>query len=405
MLWRIVLLLFVAVSTSWTAVADTVELYGNGQLAGKVLKDEPNGKPPFVLLQVDEQLKVAIPKSRVQRVTTADELAEYRANVVKAGDDPEMHFLLAAWCSERKMTQQRNYHMKRTIELDPDHSKARAALGYVREKDGDWVLYSQQQRDRGLISVGGRWVLPEVVAMEQAQKDADVKANKWIKEVVRLRSAALRGNAKSGEALEALKGINDPLAADAIAKELNDSRGNNTQSRELRMMWVKLLGQFRNTPAVRALVLAGVEEPDNVIREAALDELTQYGASSAVATYLPMLNPEKHSNKTVQKALRALSYFPERELANEYIDALVTKHKRELAPGPGIQFGAGDAGNGGLAMGGKKKVIVESFRNAGALTLLKMVEPGADYGYDQQAWREYFAAQLTAFAGDLRRDP
>ncbi len=87
-----------------------------------------------------------------------------------------------------------------------------------------------------------------------------------------------------------------------------------------------------------------------------------------------------------------------------YIDALVTSHKREEAPGAGINAGIGNNGVGGLAMGGKKKVVVESLRNSGALTLLKMVEPGVDYGFDQQAWREHFAAQLTTYEGDLRRD-
>ncbi len=56
-------------------------------------------------------------------------------------------------------------------------------------------------------------------------------------------------------------------------------------------------------------------------------------------------------------------------------------------------------------MGGKKKAEFEFVQNPGALTLLKMVEPGADFRFDQQAWREYFASQLTAYQGDLRRDP
>jgi hypothetical protein len=405
--WHTVLLLAIGcvVLPPSLVRADTVELYGSGQVAGKVLKDEPNGKPPFVLLQLDEQLKIAIPKSRVQRITTADELAAYRANVVKAGEDPEKQYQLAIWCETNRLFPQGRYHMRRTVALDPDHSKARASLGYVKSKQGKWILYAQQQRNRGLISVGSRWKLPEAVALERMQDEANVTAKKWIREIARLRSAVVRGGSKGAEALEAIKAINDPLAADAAAKELKDSRGNKTQSAALRMTWVKLLERFRNTSSVRALTLAGIEEPDNIIREAALEALQQYGASSAVATYVPMLNPKKYSNKTVRTALRALSFFPDRELAMTYIEALVTVHLENPTPGPGISAGIGNNGGSGLSMGGKNKPEPKQYRNSGALTLLKMVEPGVDYGFDQQAWREHFAAQLTTFAGDLRRDP
>ncbi len=301
--WQFVADLWLLLAEMSTVDADTVELYGSGQVAGKVLKDEPDAKPPFVLLQLDEQLKIAIPKSRVQRVTTADELAEYRANVGKAGNDPEKHYQLAIWCEKNNLSHQRRYHMRRTVAIDPDHSKARASLGYVRDGKNKWILYSQQQRDRGLISVAGRWVLPEAVARDRMQEEADVKAKKWIKEIARLRSAALRGGTKSAEAIEAIKAINDPLAADAVAKELNDSRGKTTQSSDMRLTWVKLLGRFRNLPSIRALTLAGVEEPDNVIREAALEELQQYGASSAVATYMRMLDPGQAQQQNCQESV------------------------------------------------------------------------------------------------------
>ena len=66
---------------------------------------------------------------------------------------------------------------------------------------------------------------------------------------------------------------------------------------------------------------------------------------------------------------------------------------------------SGGGGAGSFSTGSKKVVIVESMKNAGALSLLKIIEPGVDYGYDTQAWREHFARKLTTFKGDLRRDP
>ena len=389
--------------------ADTVEIAGGGHVAGKVERIVTDTKMPFVVVALDDDLKIAVQRTLVRRITTDDKLAQYRQKRDAAGVDPEEHYKLAIWCEGNNMTPHKRFHMQRTIALDPDHSKARASLRYVRvEGSNEWILYSDQQRNRGLILKNNRWVLPEAVAREEQREKAEKEAKLWVKRIARLRSTATnprRNGDKAIEALDEIRAIKDPLAAEAVAKELLDSRGNQSQSQELRKIWVQLLGRFHNTTAVAALVATGIDEPNNIIREAALDQLQDYGRESAIATYLPMLDPAKAKNPTVKKALRALSYFPDRSLAMKYVDALVTTHLTQPAQGPGLSVGRSSNGGGGLAMGGNKKPIPRDYRNPMALTLLKEVEPGVDFGYDQQAWREHFAAQLTTYEGDLRRDP
>ena len=392
---------------SCNALADTVEIAGGGHLAGKVERVVTDTKMPFVVVGLDDDIKIAVQKSLVRRIVTDDKLATYLKKRDEAGDDPSEHHKLAIWCAENHLSPQHRFHLQRTIALDPDHVRARAALRYVRDKN-EWILYSEQQRNHGLILEGRRWVLPEAVARDRMREEADIKAKKWIKDIARMRSTAMntrRSAEKAAEALDQIRAINDPLAATAVAKELLDSRGNKSQSRTIRKIWVQLLGRYQNTAAVAALVSTGIDEPDNEIREAALDQLQNYGRESAIATYLPMLNPAKAKNPTVKKALRALSYFPDRTLAMRYVDALVTTHLTQPSPGPGMSVGRSSNGGGGLSMGGNKKPVPQTFRNPMALTLLKAIEPGVDFGYDQQAWREYFAGQLTAYEGDLRRDP
>lgn len=384
-----------------TCFADTVELSGGGQLDGKVQQ-----RGDLVIVAIDDEIQIAVPASRVRRVVTGDQLAEYRQRVIAAGDDAEAHYQLAIWCVTGTNVpgdsqQYKRYHMARAVELDPDHTKARAALGYTRN-EGKWVLTSELMRGRGMITRGGRWELPESLAIEDFQDATDVESKKWIKEVTRLVAVVTRGSAKSGEAMETLKGINDPHAAAAVARQLLESQGNQTQSRALRLLWVDLLGRFRNMTAVEALVRTGVDENDSVVRERALEKLQEYGSSSAVATYLPML--KSNDNKIVNRAARALSWFPDPELALTYIESLVTTHKRQSAPGPGMQVGFGDGG-GGLSTGGQPKVVVERRTNPAVLALVKTIEPDADYGYDEQAWLQHFANKRTKFSGDLRRDP
>jgi hypothetical protein len=381
--------------------ADTVEISGGGQLTGQVQR-----RADSVIVRVDDDIQVAIPASRVRRVVTSDALAEYRRLAGQTGDDAERHYQLALWCVRSEglagdVQHYKRYHLQRAIELDPEHAKARGALGYTRQ-NGRWIRTSELMTERGMIPRSGGWELPEAAAIEDYQQAVDVDAKKWNREVRRLVSMALRGSAKAGEAMQALSEIRDPLAASAIAQQLQESREETTQSQSLRLLWVRLLGQFRNSTSVEALVRAGLEETDAMVREAALDELVAYGSASASATYLQYLT--SNDNKLVQRAARALTWFPDQELALTYIDALVTSHKTELAPGPGMQVGFGDGG-GGMQMGGKKQVQVDQVQNPAALTLVKLVIPEVDFGYDEQAWRNYIASQRTAFSGDLRRDP
>jgi hypothetical protein len=383
------------------ADADTLEISGGGHMTGQIQR-----RADSVIVRVDDEIQVAIPASRVRRVVASSELAEYRKLAAETGNDAERHYQLALWCvrDERlsgDIQQYKRYHLQRAIDLDPDHAKARGALGYTRQS-GRWIRTSDLMTERGMIPRSGGWELPEAAAIEDYEQAVDVDAKKWNREVRRLVSMALRGSAKAGEAIQALSEIRDPLAASAIAQQLQESRADATQNQSMRLLWVKLLGQFRNSTSVEALVRAGLEESDATIREAALNELVEYGSGSAVATYLQYLTG--NDNRKVRRAAGALTWFPEEELALTYIDALVTSHKTELAPGPGMQVGFGDGG-GGMQMGGKKQVRVEELENPEALILVKSVIPDVDFGYDEQAWRNHIATQRTAFSGDLRRDP
>ena len=380
--------------------ADTVEISGGGHLTGEVSR-----QPNSVVVRLDDEIQIALPTSRVRRVVDSEQLAEYRALATQAGDDAELHYQLAVWCVTGSNVpgdtkHYRAHHLQRAITIDPEHAKARAGLGFKKE-NGKWVRTSDLMRGRGMISRAGRWELPESVAIEDFQQDTDVNAKKWIKEVKRLVVLVLRNTKKSPEALATLQAIDDPLASNAIAEQLIDSREQGNQTRNMRMLWVRLLGKFRNSVSVKALVEAGLMEDDDVIREAALDQLVKYGAGSAVATYLPCLT--KNDNVLVNRAARGLAWFPDSELAMSYVDALVTTHQTEQAPSSAIRAGFGDGG-GGLQTGGKKKVFVQTRKNPAVLALLQAIEPGVDYGYDEQRWREYFANKRSTFSGDLRRD-
>ncbi len=389
-------------SLPWGAastLADTVEIRGGGQLSGS-LKRLDVEKTPFVVVELDDKIRVAVPASQVGHVAAEENLAEYRQQAAKVGEDADQHYELARWCKEKLLLAQNKHHLQRTISLDPNHAKARAALGFV-EQDGKWIRYSQQQRSRGLIPVSGKYRLPEEVALMESRDAVNLDSKRWSREIAKLRAAYMRGGDKGGEALMTLQAIRDPLAAYAIADEL--IKGAASQPQALRMMWVDQLTMFANRPAMEALVRVGLDDPNAAVREHALEALQKISPATAIANYLPRL--KSNDNEVVKRAARALSYFPDPEIALALVDALITEHKTVIPASSNTNAGFGGDGSQGLSYGSKAQVRVDKIENPLVLSLLQQIEPDVNYGYNELRWRMHFAARLSSYQGDMRRDP
>ncbi|WP_404310110.1 HEAT repeat domain-containing protein [Neorhodopirellula lusitana] len=394
--------ILLSVLGSHWVVAGKVELSGGGQLTGDVRRvEDANGKTAHVIVRVDPDMSIAVAGTHTRRTVEADQLVEYRSKAAAAGQDAEAQFELARWCKSKTLLNQYHFHLVRTIELDPDHRLARAALGYVKSGN-EWISFEKLRRSQGLVQDGkGRWVLPEVLSVRQYSDEAERASKLWIKNFRRLHSRAIRGDA---EALAEINAIDDPMATNAIAGEFLRSRSSRANLRTLRMTYVRLLAKFRNQTAVSTLVEAGLNETDAIVREEALRQLVEYGGSSAVASYLPLLR--SNSPAQVKAAARALEYFPNAELAFEYVRALITEQKTRTQMGSGgTDASFGNNGVNGLTQGSKVVERTTQIRHPEVLQLVKTIAPGVDYGFDENAWRRYFASLRNPPRSDLRRDP
>ncbi|MBB3206312.1 hypothetical protein FHS27_002121 [Rhodopirellula rubra] len=401
---RVTLVILLSFAVTAACQAGKVELSGGGQLTGDVRRAEKeDGSTAHVVVRIDQDLSIAVAGTHVRRAVEADDLKEYRQRAASAGDDAEAQFQLARWCKSQTLLPQYRYHLTRTIDIQPDHELARAALGFVRNRSGNgWISYERLRRSQGLIEDRkGRWVLPEVLAASEYADESDKKAKLWIKKFRRLHANAIRGDA---EAMAEIEAIDDPFATHAIASEFLRTRRSKINLRTLRLGYVRLLGRLRNSDAVKALVEAALYEPDELIREEAVRQLTEYGGSSAVATCLPLLR--SNSPAQVKAAARVLASFPNPELAFAYTNALITEQKSKVQVGSGgTQAGFGNNGSAGMQQGAKIVEKTVAVRHPEVLRLVKMIAPNADYGYDEVAWRKYFAALRNPSRSDLRRDP
>lgn len=398
-------------------MADSVELAGSGHLTGVIQR-----KGDHVIVSLDDAIQVAFPSSRVSRIVDSSQLQQYRSRAAQAGDDAAAHYQLARWCKAQGNVPglshvYTRFHMERAVELDPNHAEARASLGYTQDA-GKWILKSELMRDRGMIFKGGRWVIPEAASLEESVDASDKQSKRWVREIAKRVKIVMKGdrsdNRKYGSALNELRQIDDPLAAPAIAAQFEKSRGSgrDAQPAALRGLWVTLLGRLKTSASVRALVKAGIEEPDAFLREMALTQLLEHGSGTAISNYLRTMRDPKSSNGLINRAARALAFFPpDQELAMSYINSLVTTHTRTVAPqgNTNATFGGPGTGNsgglGGFSTGSKPQVFKSTRNNPSVLSLVKKTVPEVDFGYDEVKWRNYLANRKLNFSGDLRRDP
>lgn len=138
------------------AAADIVHLTDGRKIEGKVIETGD------VVKVITRMGTVTLPKDRVLRIekkkTAADTYKDKAAAL--ADDDAEAHYKLAMWCKENRLTREKLRELKKVIEIDPDHAKARAALKYLKI-DGKWV-----KAKRGMVYVGGNWVKPKEAVEE-----------------------------------------------------------------------------------------------------------------------------------------------------------------------------------------------------------------------------------------------
>ncbi|QEG42430.1 HEAT repeat domain-containing protein [Roseimaritima ulvae] len=379
---------------------ETLELTNGARLTGTTRKVE-DPKQPYTLIETEDGLRVALRQHDIRRTKTDEVTEQYRQLAARVPDEADAHFEMARWCTKNRLRAQSRYHMRRVIELDPEHGTAREALDFVKRRD-EWIPRSQWERERGLVRSAGKYHLPEDLASQKSSKETETKVKKWAPDIARLRNKVLRGGDKAGEALQSLRAIQDPLAAPAIGDELTNPR-NRKQPQSLRLLWVDLLARMKTPAAVKPLVQIGVKESDPVIREAALEHLAEYGYRSAQFSYAPML--KSANNTEVNSAGRALAALPNPELRFVLVDALITEHVvAKGGPSTDMNVLMGQNGGGGLSMGGGPKSEKVRKRNPAVLAALREIAPDVDFQYDENLWRQYFAQQLGSYSGDLRRD-
>ena len=324
-------------------------------------------------------------------------LVEYENLAPQVEDSPAGHWQMAEWCRDMRLRSRRESHLRRVVELEPDHADARKALGYSRVGD-QWMTREERMAAEGYIYYEGKYRTQQEIDHMQAGAAITEDQNAWRRKLKIYERMMDRGKFAAAE--RNIAAIEDPAAAVPLAEKLSEA--NNF---DVRLMYIDAIGKLYELSGAGAAPLVDntLYEEDNELRLTCLDHLARRKNEAVVERFVETLKSEE--NYIINRAAEALEELEAMTAVPALVDALVTRHSRTVVDvGPQYNIGFDNQGGGGISAGRRPtRTIVEDVNNESVLSAL-VVLTGQDFGFNQRLWRSWLEAQDPNVEIDLRRD-
>ncbi len=375
--------------------ADVFELTHGGRVTGVLVERGPDEE---YVVRTDNGAVVTLTKAQVHKVTEVDDnLLEYEQRSRTMPDTVGAHRRLAQWCKRQQLSNLRDHHLGRILQLDPDDKEARKSLGYQMHK-GRWLTRDQIMAERGLRHYDGAYRTEQDIALREREKKREAAETDWFSSIVTWRRWL--DNRRSEEAVQNIREIRDPHAAPAIVKLLD--REENPRVREL---YLSTLGELKHPATVKKLVQLSLEDPVREVRQQCLDHLLRVHQPISLTPYVKSL--KDRDNAIVLRAAEALQRVGDAAAISPLIDALVTTHRVTTPDAPPGEFNASfspTGGGAGFSFGGGNKVYKEDKQNLSVWRALVELSGGQNFEYNERAWRRWFVNLQVHEHVDARRD-
>jgi len=380
------------------ARADVFELRGGGRVTGRLVNPDQSPRKTYVIETLSGGQITLAADQVVKRTALSARDAEYEKRRAECPDTIEGHWQLAEWCRENFLSARREEHLRRILQLDPDHQAARGALGYARV-DGAWKKRREVLESRGLRWYRGRWRTKQEIEVIERKEDRGKARQKWCGLLKRYRGWLDGDQAEQGR--QSILAINDPDAVKALDHFLAEE-----DRREVKTLYIEVLARINTADAVKSLVNCVLEENDDEVRLRCLDWLAKEKRPDVVADFVRALRAK--DNVIINRAAVGLAHMGDRSAIEPLINVLITRHTYKMTEGNpgGISAGFGP-GSSGLGVGQRVQRVRVTRKNQAVLDALVSLASDnnvINFGFDDQAWRYWYAKQNKHGPVDTRRD-
>jgi hypothetical protein len=375
------------------ARGDTFHLTSGGQVQGEWLNKEEAPLVRYVIRQASG-VKLTLTQEQVrEHLRESPAEREYEALAEQTPDTVEAQWKLADWCRDHHLGRQRTTHLTRIIELDPNHQKARALLGFTF-LGGRWTTKQDYHRAEGFELFKGRWRTTQEIELLETRSQKESAEKAWLAKLVRLRPHL----ASDQGAVETVAEIKDPAAIPALGTMLARER-----MRQVKMLYLDVLEGIESGEVLPVLVRTALSDPDEEVYHYCLDVIVRKKFPHVADPFITALKDS--SNAVVNRAAMALARIGDSSAVSPLIDSLVTVHQRTL-PGR-IPAGAtastfSSDGSTSVVQNEGPRVIISQVQNQEVLSALTKLT-GTTFGYDQRAWRLWYHQERRAQAEKIQK--
>jgi hypothetical protein len=390
--------------------ADVFVLTHGGRITGEWVNPQKSAADDYQI-ETPEGIQLRLPSSDVQRIIAADPRREaYRQRASTCADSVAEHWQIAEWCRQRQLDRERADHLARILESEPDHAGARYGLGYSQVR-GQWVMQDEIQQRRGYQRHAGRWRTEQEIQLLRIAQTRTTAERNWLTQLRRWRRTL--GTPDGREAYRQIAAVRDPAAVPGLAELLQEE-----MFRQAKWLYIETLAAIGNADAIDVLYQVSLKDPDEEIFHACLDALVKRNPPGLAVCYVKVL--QENDNVRLNRAAHALGRLEDRSVLSPLIDALVTTHTIVLPERPrgyhatfrnpistgGIPApfpGHAPTGNSGLSAGSEATTIPWTVSNQEVLQALIQLSHGANFGFDQTAWRFWLASETRRNTPEVNR--
>ena len=233
------------------------------------------------------------------------------------------------------MTRQRERHLRRIVELNPNHQQGGFALGYQFLK-GQWITRSDARRNEGYEFYQGKWRTPQEIEILEGRSRGELAEKEWLGRLKRWRKE-LDDRDKGKLAYNSIAAIDDPVAVHPLGEYFARER-----VRSVKVLYADVLAKIKTAEAVNVLVERALTDDDEEVFHYCVKKLTEIKPPHVADQFVVAL--KDNANAKVTRAAMALAKLQDKSTISPLIEALVTTHTQVVNTGEHTTAGFGTGG-------------------------------------------------------------